>query len=48
MGSIELGAIAGLSKFGGDIVGAFAAGAKSLDYFLGEGFAKSMAAGFMK
>lgn len=48
MGSTELGAIAGLSKNGGDFFGALAAGAKALDYFMGEGFAAGLANGFMK
>lgn len=48
MGSSEMGVIAGLSKSLGDFVGALAAGAKSIDYFTGPGFAEALAKGFMK
>lgn len=48
MGSAELGAISGLAKAGGDFVGAMAAGAKALAYFLGGGFDADAAGGFMQ
>lgn len=48
MGSTELGAIAGLSKAAGDFVGALAAGAGALAYFLGGGFDADAAGGFMQ
>lgn len=48
MGSTELGAIAGLAGDGGDFVGALAAGAKALAYFLGGGFDADAAGGFMQ
>ena len=48
MGSSELGIIAGLSKAGGDFVGALAAGVKAIDYFTGTSFQEALSKGFMK